>query len=173
MSFFEDLTPYIYRDSAETATKNVGWLGGQHAFKTTDVVDDGLLDLVWRYCGTSVAPTRGLHGCEFCAFADSFYAERSGEGRVLGSAEIRVFSDGDAVYAAPNLIYHYILAHRYAPPDEFIEVLKTGPQPPDPEYFERLSRLGLKWETTPSLDEKPKAFRFVKTPHGIQKVFGR
>lgn len=41
----------------------------------------------------------------------------------LGSAEIRVKAKDGRIYAAPNLIYHYVAEHDYDPPKEFIEAL--------------------------------------------------
>jgi hypothetical protein len=42
---------------------------------------------------------------------------------VLGSAEIRVKGAGGKVYAAPNLIYHYMKDCGYLPPQEFLGAL--------------------------------------------------
>jgi hypothetical protein len=41
---------------------------------------------------------------------------------VQGSGEIRVPGDRK-VYAAPILIHHYVEAHGYKPPEEFIEAV--------------------------------------------------
>lgn len=48
------------------------------------------------------------------------------EESILGSAEIRVGLPGGRWYAAPNLVYHYVTAHNYRPPDEFIEAVLHG-----------------------------------------------
>lgn len=42
---------------------------------------------------------------------------------LLGSAEIRVPSRLGVVYAAPDMIYHYIKDHDYVPPQEFIDAV--------------------------------------------------
>jgi len=42
----------------------------------------------------------------------------------LGSAEIRVQGIDGAVYAAPNLIYHYMANHNYLPPEEFLGAIR-------------------------------------------------
>jgi len=58
----------------------------------------------------------------------------------LGFAEIRVLSeDGKTSYAAPNIIYHYILEHEYKPPTKFIEAVLKGPKPGLSEYEKFLS----------------------------------
>ncbi|MCB9148107.1 MAG: hypothetical protein H6641_05050 [Caldilineaceae bacterium] len=60
----------------------------------------------------------------------------------LGSAEIRVFFN-EIVYAAPNLIYHYVIVHAYKPPDAFIEAVLRGFLPQTSEYDELINRLGV------------------------------
>jgi hypothetical protein len=46
---------------------------------------------------------------------------------LLGSAEIRVPGKDGKVYAAPNLIYHYIKDCGYLPPQEFIDAVALMP----------------------------------------------
>jgi len=94
-------------------------------------------------------------------------AERNGKRLLLGSAEIRAFSETKEVYAAPNLIYHYVSVHKYRPPECFLEAVRTGPRPPSAEYTDRLSELGLALNTTPVPENDPTLFRFVKTQDGV------
>lgn len=99
--------------------KNVGWLAADKEFnrrKSTDIV----LDLVWDYCALSLEQSRSRHECEFCAAGASRISERNGQQLLLGSAEIRVLSHSGEIFAAPNLIYHYMAFHDYSPPEEFI-----------------------------------------------------
>jgi hypothetical protein len=74
----------------------------------------------------------------------STIARRGDEELTIGSAEMRVFGEHGAIYAAPTLIYHYVLEHQYKPPDEFVRALLTGPRPPSDEYRALLQRLDLK-----------------------------
>lgn len=60
-------------------------------------------------------------------------ADRHGQARLIGSAEIRAFGD-DVIYAAPTLIYHYVLVHHYKPPSDFVRTLLTGPRPDTDAY---------------------------------------
>jgi hypothetical protein len=90
--------------------------------------------------------------------------------RLLGSAEIRVFSESGAIYAAPDLIYHYMVVHRYKPPDQFISALRVGPHPLSKEYLDRLTAMGLAWREKTALTSKPKRFRFEQTPTGVIRV---
>jgi hypothetical protein len=83
---------------------------------------------------------------------------------LLGSAEIRVFADSGAIYAAPDLIYHYMAVHRYKPPDQFITALTAGPHPFSKEHLDRLAAVGLTWREKTALAGIPKRFRFRKDP---------
>ena len=73
---------------------------------------------------------------------------------MLGSAEIRSFSNRGAIFAAPNLIFHYVSVHHYNPPEEFIASLSEGPCPSSPEFFERLRKLGYSWSAATLLNEE-------------------
>lgn len=155
MTYYPDLTDYGYHDAfSRPGTKNVGWLGAGHEFDTAEPKEE-LLSRLWGFCKISVAQTRGIHGCEFCLDRSSYFAERNGERLLLGSAEIRVFSKGDRLYAAPTLIYHYVKAHKYKPPDEFLRALIDGPAPPSEEYFDQLLELTLEWRNTSAPETNP------------------
>src|SRR5712664_4095502 len=66
MAHFEDLSDYAYTTGfIRPGTKAIGWLARGHAFPTANPNEE-VLDLLWLYCSISVAPTRGLHDCEFC-----------------------------------------------------------------------------------------------------------
>jgi len=52
----------------------------------------------------------------------------------LGSAEIRVVGQDGTVYAAPDLIYHYVVVHDYRPPEEFIQAVMETPLPGTQEH---------------------------------------
>jgi hypothetical protein len=68
----------------------------------------------------------------------SNHAERHGQVKLIGSAEIRAF--GDVIYAAPTLIYHYVLVHHYKPPSDFVRALLTGPRPDSDAYRALLAK---------------------------------
>lgn len=141
--YFPDLSPYRYTDGSEydeLGTVSIGWLDRKHAFtrgKTSEVFKQSLL----VYCANSVNGMRGFHQCHFCNHSqDSLLmkpvcAHIYGKKVLLGSAEIRVIY-GESVYAAPNLIYHYVAEHDYKPPQEFIDAVLNGPLPGSPQYEE-------------------------------------
>ena len=113
MSFFEDLTPYTYIHPEEEApaTLNIGWLAPDHTFPTGPTSEEFRAKL-GRLCERRVKQTRGLHRCYFCR----------GRERPASSAEMRVAGGGE-VYAAPSLVHHYVVAHDYRPPDEFVSAV--------------------------------------------------
>lgn len=161
MSHFEDLSDYTYHNSAayRAGTKNIGWLARGHAFERARPTED-VLQKVWDYCTVSVAQMRGVHDCDFCPPGEWYVAERNGQKLLLGTSEIRVFAHDGTIYAAPTLLYHYMLVHHYKPPDEFLRALSAGPRPPNPEYIQRLERLGLEWNMTATIAKGTKRFRF-------------
>ena len=177
MAYFPDLSEYTYFELSKgrSLTRNVGWLDAMHDFPAEEAASE-LLDLLWQYCLVLVLSTRGLHSCEFCSSEYPTYEARGDLKVLLGSAEIRVFSKSGDVYAAPNLIYHYVSCHRYQPPAPFVAALHEGHEGPSPTtsaYFDRLKDLGLKWAENPHVEEEPVCFRFVRTEKGIEREYIR
>lgn len=172
MTHFIDLTPYGYgaADGSETGACNIGWLAAGVAFPTITSPDPQFVDRLWRFCRVSVGQTRGLHGCEMCCSREANVARRNGEELLLGSAEIRVVSCDGKLYAAPNLIYHYVVGHNYSPPPEFVRAVVAGPCPPEDAYYELLLKLGITWSNTLVPEQNGTSFRFVKTSKGVVKV---
>lgn len=173
MAYFNDLSFYDYLPGNPLETKNVGWLQRGHAYETVAPSEE-TLDLLWRFCKVSVMRMRGVHQCDLCVPPSRVTAIQGTESVLLGSAEIRVFSkDGFlplrqrlreessgllllrrsatpfGIYAAPNLIYHYVQVHHYRPPDEFLSALRDGPRPSDQQYFQWLKDLDLDWKLPP------------------------
>ena len=125
MAYFPDLTRYSFLPTAETSPAlNVGWLDPAHAFSRGATGPDfhsGLFAL----CQQPVHRTRGIHRCGFCSAPLGTAPMRetlAGDTIFLGSAEVRVIGEG-VTYAAPDLIYHYVVRHEYRPPEEFIRAV--------------------------------------------------
>jgi hypothetical protein len=170
MTNFKDLSEYSYGDPQfhRPGTVNIGWLGPSADFDQMEV-DEELLGLLWDHTKISVVQYRGLHECEHCPPHTSNVAARNGEKRLLGSAEIRVFGGDGVIYAAPDLIYHYVAIHRYRPPKPFCAALKNGPRPSSKDHLDRLSALCLMWTEKAALTSDPVRFRLVRTPDGLKK----
>jgi len=123
MAHFDDLTPYVYFHPEEEApgTVNVGWLDASHPFPTGET-SAGFRAKLERLCRHRVKRTRGRYLCDFC----------KGPQKPGGSAEIRVAGSG-SIYAAPELIHHYVSAHDYLPPEEFIQAVSAWEPVTEPE----------------------------------------
>lgn len=105
---------------------NVGWLDGKMSY-SHGAVDVDLTEKLLALCKWPVNQYFGWHDCPFCQECPVRIADLEGE-FCLGDGEIRVpRNDGKVVYAAPNLIYHYVTAHQYLPPAEFLDSLRDLP----------------------------------------------
>lgn len=174
MSYFPDLSPYQYGGSSvQENVVNIGWLDGAHAYPKGDV-PERFVEKLWAFCRVAVDRSRGLHPCDFCDVgpyippkpgtgiqclmrrqANWVVVQRGEDILILGSSEIRVFGRDGTIYAAPNLIYHYIVEHQYRPPDVFIQAVLEGPQPGSDEYQALLSQHDRPVAATPSLPFVP------------------
>lgn len=139
MARYEDLTEYSYQGRKENNTYNIGWLEGSN-YPKGSVTKEFLMNL-WEYMKYPIYFERGIYKNEYLDDKrDSFVACYNGYEIVLGCAEIRVLSaDMQKVYAAPNLIIHYILNHGYLPPLEFVEAVINGAKPNSKEYSELIA----------------------------------
>ena len=116
MAYFPDLTPYRYHRD-DPGALHVGWLDGSMPYvkgETSPEFHAALLALLERPMNFF----RGWHSCNLCGPGTTI------EGGYLvrdrnGNGEIRVRREGPWL-AAPKLIHHYVTAHDYKPPDEFI-----------------------------------------------------
>lgn len=136
---YPDLSPYDYcwPSAYEAAycglpVYNIGWLSGEHPFPTGDVPVEFPARLL-ALCAAQLCRNPGLHlmgyhNCEACPVQKSLpgYDSPGHERIYLGSDEIRIIGR-DCAYAAPNMIYHYVTAHRYRPPDDFIGAVMNAP----------------------------------------------
>lgn len=113
MTYFKDLTPYAYIDPEEELpdTINIGWLDKDYPFPVGETSDDFRAKLR-ALCEHRLKQTRGFHSCQFC----------KGRDRATSSSEMRIAHDGK-VYAAPSMVYHYVVEHGYFPPEEFIDAV--------------------------------------------------
>ena len=130
-----DLAPYTAAPEAETlgfTPLAVGWLTRQRPFATGQVPDD-LADHLLAFCEAAnvVYPWPRPQPCPFCGALPA--TEIDGRAYTPGLGEIRVIGE-EEIYAAPSLIYHYVVVHNYHPPPEFVAAVLHGPQPGTAEY---------------------------------------
>lgn len=134
MSYYADLSNYEYTNFEYTIegykVLNVGWIDGLHKFEQGDVSDE-CLESLWEYIKIPFNRMRGLHGDDILDGQNKmFVANFEGYAITLGDAEIRVIDEEQkVVYASPNMILHYIINHRYYPPQCFINAVMYGPKP--------------------------------------------
>jgi len=135
MAYYPDLSRYQYFQRAlNPPSLTIGWLDGSHDFAVGSV-DPLFVEQLWLYCQNRVWSTRGYHECEICREPQwPHIAKRGDEELKLGSAEIRVLGIGNIIYAAPDLIYHYVVDHQYLPPQQFIDAVVNGLSPASDQY---------------------------------------
>lgn len=137
MTYYKDLSSYEYiKTKAKKSILNVGWLDKEHSF-SKGKIDSVLLEIILSFCKKAINKTRGYHLCPFCDEPSfGFAVEFENEKIKLGSGEIWLKGEEGKVYAAPDLIYHYIKDHGYVPPEAFLIAVKRG-ETVIPEYDDR------------------------------------
>jgi hypothetical protein len=159
VAYFADLTPYAYGHFDHDTIwyewgkldyrpryerRNVGWLDPSQPFARGPVPDwfaDALLDVIRNPC---VNLSRGVHPCEFCPpGTDITTYPRPGQ-TWQDVDEIREPATPGVMFAAPTQVWHYVTAHEYRPPTEFVEAVRrydagwaTEPSPWVPPDAER------------------------------------
>src|SRR5262249_22062005 len=110
----------------------IGWLSDQHPFPTGDTPPEFLARLkeFCRRWGDGLEPLAwsfflGPHRCELC-------------GRCQASGNIGVPA-GEVLYAAREMVAHYVEVHRSAPPAEFVAAVLSAPLPGTPEYADAVA----------------------------------
>ena len=117
MTYFPDLTPYAYTPPQEDDVLNVGWLDSSFQFEQ-GVTSHDFHEALRRLTDNPILLHRGFHVCQFCE-SNSEHAVTAG----TGNGQIRVMGQDRKWYAAPTLVYHYVISHHYLPPQEFIEAV--------------------------------------------------
>ena len=161
--YYPDLSAYSYANVDSPIPQqlagvfNVGWIERGRELVTGVVPEHLLTDLRRALRLSSCARMRGYHECEFCwpdvpptqfVIGDpQETVDDVGEKRFLGSSEIWVPGPAGIIYAAPDLIVHYVEHHHYLPPPSFIAAI-GAPWPEawnaQKEYKTRLRRsLGI------------------------------
>jgi hypothetical protein len=122
--YYKDLSVYEYLGIEHDNVLNVGWIDKEHSFPKGDVPKKFLSNLLHECVNNMVNLTRGFHHSPFLGSNKIGYPVRIGLKKYrLGSGEIRVPGKNGIVYAAPNLIYHYVKDCHYQPPQEFIDAV--------------------------------------------------
>jgi len=151
MAEYPDLSYYRYTDAQWAFVErfpyvllNVGWLGRRRGFQKGRMPDkDRVLYGVMRHCKYPVNLMCGFHICELCKFPAHRMLEVTWHRQSfhVGNGEIFVRGVNNLVYVAPTMIYHYMEAHNYLPPPEFIEAVRDEPFDHFHHLYERARRI--------------------------------
>lgn len=119
MSNMRDERHFYYRSIAGVEQLAVGWLAGDCPSVGTPPVD--FRRKLARWIATQKSPSNylGFYQCALPRCPDD-----KGDGSAArGTGEIYVphVSKPKTLFCAPRLIEHYVVAHGYSPPGEFIE----------------------------------------------------
>lgn len=127
--WFEDLTQCNYFANFFPSMA-VGWLKNGKPY-TTGETSKEIVEKIYEFNKTSGMYYRfcGYHVCDFCDYVNI----------ELGATTILIVYE-DKVYACPALIIHYIEAHQYCPPNEFIQAVQNYDHEKALEYFEKIKR---------------------------------
>jgi len=146
--YLEDMSIYNYiQDERRPNLYSIGWLEKGHPY-TKGETSDIFLDNLWKYTHFAAAHTRGFHVCDLCAERVNQVPilEYKSKKLKVGTAEIRVFGNKGKIYAAPNLLFHYITKHSYQPPLEFVQAVLDGINPYSKEYQDLLAKTTIDWK---------------------------
>ena len=140
MTFIPDLSPcwYLDRHGSSPGLVAIGWLAGGRPFSEGDVeptVRRRLAALLRHpYC---LFAFMGYHACDLCT--GSAHDDDPESGRGLWNL---IVPGRDCLFACPEMIAHYIDAHRYRPPDVFLDAVSRCPEVGTEEYFLAILRIG-------------------------------
>jgi hypothetical protein len=131
MSYYPDLGTKSQIDSG-AHVRAIGWLDNKHEYSSGDAPpgliqklqqfaarwEESVEALVWPVAG-------GAHVCELCGAFES-------------SGNFGVPGDG-VLFVCPEMVAHYVVAHAYLPPQEFVEAVMSAPLPGTTEYAEAVA----------------------------------
>ena len=126
MGYYPDGSAYEYLPR-QPPMINIGWLGVGHPFTTGPVPEDGIATL-FLLATEKHNIMRGVQDCEFCDEESPLRLPAdTPRGYVsLGMGEFHVEAADGTIFSAPSLVLHYIIAHKYQPPTEFIDAVRRS-----------------------------------------------
>lgn len=141
----EDLDPYRGCEADENVGLDplaVGWLQRNQPY-STGTIPEPFPEALLAFCFPehTVCATRATRSCPLCGERVAPIT-RDGHTTQPGTAEIRVLGEDD-IFAAPDLIHHYVTIHGYQPPEVFIEAVLNGPPPGSPEHRALIRTLNM------------------------------
>ena len=132
MAHFNDLASCTYFSNPDMGPlQAVGWLEAGHDYAKGDP-GQAFFDQLRDLCADHWEPflAMGFHACQFCRYSGFMSSEN-------------LFVPGEGTtYASPVAITHYLSAHGYCPPAEFVSAVMQCPAMNTPAYFEALHARG-------------------------------
>jgi len=129
--YFSDLSNYsYYLKTPVNEAWNIGWLEEGKSYVTGNIENDFLSKLASIIVGNNIVNVhvnqiRGVHPCALSG-CDNLEVEIGNRKIAVGSSEIWVPSKNPGQYfASPSMILHYMKAHHYLPPKEFISAVMS------------------------------------------------
>lgn len=121
----------------------VGWLSSVHEFDRGRVSEAFFRVLCGHLTARWEPPyaCAGMHDCDLCQFGRSTTRFKDFEFGSASGSELFIPS-GDSIFVAPVNIAHYIAAHHYQPPADFIRAGETCPQQRTAAYMQLLLSSG-------------------------------
>jgi len=137
MTYFSDYSPYAYGRGSRPGVVHVGWLDNIHPYPK-GAVDARLIEKMKLLASKPVELYRGKHICELCSEPPDIVKTTLSNGVIdpncswarwinqrSSNGEIRTSYAG-ITFAAPVLIVHYIEAHNYLPPTQFLNAVEAA-----------------------------------------------
>jgi hypothetical protein len=132
--YIEDLDTNAYFAHGANV-RAVGWLESGHPFTRGSVPTDFLSALRSHVKKAhQMVLYMGFYGCSFCP-----------EDRQRAGLRNLLIPTTKLLYAAPELILHYIEDHGYRPPDEFVAAVLSCPEQKSARFFELLQPFEHIW----------------------------
>lgn len=141
MPYFPDFSPYAGSILCLPGTVNIGWLDELHAFPVWTTGPE-FRHRLQQLCQSAICNrTAGFQMCPLC------------KNGVCGNGEVHLVGRNGAIFAAPQMIAHYVTVHQYCPPLEFIAAVFRGRFVPQIEPTdEHMARALLHKAQTPVTD---------------------
>jgi hypothetical protein len=100
---------------------HVGWIGSERDFPVGAVPDEFVRHL-WGMCQQPMSKIKGYQVCGLCESPfGPLTIEWQGTSANIGDGYLGVVANDGVLMIAPDLVFHYVVAHGYVPPREFID----------------------------------------------------
>jgi hypothetical protein len=146
MAWFPDLSQWDnFASESAPVLQAVGWLARGHPYNTGEVSEQ-FFEKLCRLLNNPWEPfaSAGMHFCDFCTFTGGNGSGQYKGHKISGASSHILFIPADhQIYVAPESIAHYIDAHQYLPPQEFIDAVLACPEMSSMDYKKALVRCGV------------------------------